>query len=104
MSDPISILGTSNSGFLPLVVIGGLAGWVAGTITGTQRRLFTNVVIGVAGSWLGSWIAGLLGFVVDGSIGHFVAALVGSIIIIAIWRRLYPETSRPEIEGARALR
>lgn len=97
MNEPLGILGTPNIGFLALVVIGGLAGWIAGMIAGARHRLFTNVLIGVAGSWLGSQIADLAGLAVEGSLSHFLGALVGSILIIAIWRRLSPEASRPAI-------
>lgn len=94
MNEPIGVLGTPNMGFLALIIIGGLAGWIAGMIAGTRHWLFTNILIGIAGSWLGSQIADLLGIVVNGSVGHFVAALVGSILIIAIWQRIYPEVRR----------
>lgn len=94
MNEPLGVLGTPNIGFLALIVIGGLAGWIAGMIVGTRRWLFTNILIGIAGSWLGSQIADLLGIAVRGSVGHFVAALVGSILIISIWQRLYPEVRR----------
>lgn len=101
MNEPLGVLGTPNIGFLALVVIGGLAGWIAGMIAGTRHWLFTNILIGIAGSWLGSQIADLLGIVVRGSVGHFVAALVGSILIISIWQRLYPEVRRPEVRRDR---
>lgn len=90
MNEPLGVLGTPNIGFLALIVIGGLAGWIAGMIAGTRHWLVTNVLIGIAGSWLGSQIADLLGIVVRGSIGHFIAALVGSILIISVWQRLHP--------------
>lgn len=90
MNEPLGVLGTPNMGFVALIVIGGLAGWIAGMIAGTRHWLFTNILIGIAGSWLGSQLADLLDIVVRGSIGHFIAALVGSIIIISVWQRLHP--------------
>lgn len=101
MNEPLGVLGTPNIGFLALVIIGGVAGWIAGMIVGTRHWLFTNILIGIAGSWLGSQIADLLGIVVRGSVGHFIAALVGSILIISIWQRIYPETRRTDLRQDR---
>ncbi|MBI1866820.1 MAG: GlsB/YeaQ/YmgE family stress response membrane protein [Methylocystis sp.] len=91
MNEPLGVLGTPHLGFLALVIIGGLAGWIAGKITGERHWLFTNILIGVAGSWLGSQLADVLGIAVRGSLGHFVAALAGSILIIFGWQRLHPK-------------
>ena len=96
MNEPLGVLGTPNVGFLALIIIGGLAGWIAGMVTGARHWLFTNILIGIAGSWIGSQLADLLGIVISGSIGHFIAALVGAILILTIWQRLHP--------GDRALR
>ena len=84
MNEPLGVLGTPNVGFFVLLVIGGVAGWIAGMVTGTRHWLFTNILIGVAGSWLGSQLADILRIVVRGSAGQFVAALIGSILIISI--------------------
>jgi uncharacterized membrane protein YeaQ/YmgE (transglycosylase-associated protein family) len=90
MNQPLGILGTPDVGFLALLVIGGLAGWIASMVTGVRHWVLTNILVGVAGSWIGSQLADLLGVVVQGSLGHFIAALVGSILIITLWQRLHP--------------
>jgi uncharacterized membrane protein YeaQ/YmgE (transglycosylase-associated protein family) len=92
---PVAVLGTPNVGFFILLVIGGVAGWIAGMVTGTRHWLFTNFLIGVAGSWIGSQLADILGIVVRGSVGHLGAALMGSILIISIWQRLHPAEKHP---------
>jgi uncharacterized membrane protein YeaQ/YmgE (transglycosylase-associated protein family) len=101
IEEPLGVLGTPNIGFLALIIIGGLAGWIASMVTGARHWLLTNILIGVAGSWIGSQLADLLGVAVQGSTAHFIAALVGSILIIAIWERLHP-ASRRENYGTRA--
>jgi uncharacterized membrane protein YeaQ/YmgE (transglycosylase-associated protein family) len=95
MNEPLSILGTPNVGFFVLLVIGGVAGSIAGMVTGTRHWLFTNILIGVAGSWIGSQLADIFGIVVRGSVGHLGAALMGSILIISIWQRLHPAEKPP---------
>jgi uncharacterized membrane protein YeaQ/YmgE (transglycosylase-associated protein family) len=95
MNEPLGVLGTPNVGFFVLLVIGGVAGWIAGMVTGTRHWLFTNILIGVAGSWLGSQLADILRIVVRGSVGQFVAALMGSILIISIWQKFHPAERPP---------
>jgi uncharacterized membrane protein YeaQ/YmgE (transglycosylase-associated protein family) len=85
MDQPLGILGTPGMGFLSLIIIGGLAGW----ITGMRHGLLTNILIGIAGSWVGSELAQLAGIFVHGSVGHLIAALVGSVIVLFVWQMLH---------------
>lgn len=67
------------------LAIGLAAGWLAGIILrGGGFGLVWNLIIGVAGSFLGGWIFHLLGIVYGGVIGSFIAALVGALILLAI--------------------
>ena len=88
MDQPIPLLGTPGIGFFSLLIIGGLAGWIAGMIIGWRHGLFTNIIVGIAGSWIGSELASMADFGVYGSLKQFLAALVGSIILLVVWRAL----------------
>ena len=88
MEQPLAIMGTPGMSLLGLIIVGGFAGWIAGMITGSRHGIFTNILVGVAGSYVGSELADLSHFVVRNSMGHFLAALVGSVIILFIWQRL----------------
>jgi uncharacterized membrane protein YeaQ/YmgE (transglycosylase-associated protein family) len=90
MDQPLGLLGTPHIGFFALIIIGGLAGWIAGMIVGSRHWIFTNILIGILGSWLGSELADIAHVAVYGSVAHFVAALVGSCIILFIWQALHP--------------
>ncbi len=90
MQEPLGIMGTPGMGFFGLVIIGGLAGWIAGMIVGSRHWIFTNILIGICGSWLGSQLADVANVAVRGSIAHFVAALAGSCVILYIWQMLHP--------------
>ena len=57
MHGSLGVLGTQGGGFLALIVIGGLAGWIAGMIIGIRHGIFTNILIGIAGAWIGSELA-----------------------------------------------
>ena len=50
-------------GWLSSLIIGGIVGWLASIVmkTNPQMGLVANIVVGVVGSLLGFWIAGLLG-------------------------------------------
>jgi uncharacterized membrane protein YeaQ/YmgE (transglycosylase-associated protein family) len=88
MDQPVTLLGTPNIHFVTLIIIGGLAGWIAGMIIGWRHGLFTNIIVGIAGSWIGSELASMADFGVYGSFKQFLAALVGSIILLVVWRAL----------------
>ena len=95
MNSPLGVLGTPGMGLFSLIIIGGFAGWIAGMIVGRRHWLPTNVLIGIAGSWLGSSLADVLNIAVRGSIAHFIAALAGSIVILYIWQMMHPIRKLP---------
>ncbi len=95
MDQSLGVLGTPGMGFLALIFVGGMAGWIAGMITGRRHWILTNILIGVCGSWLGSQLASIAGVRLAGKWSHFVAALVGSIVILFIWQTLHPRNRRP---------
>ena len=86
MHGSLGILSTQYGGFLALIVIGGLAGWIAGKIIGIRHGIFTNIIVGVAGAWIGSELSDLAHVTVHGTLEHFVAALVGSAALLYIWQ------------------
>jgi uncharacterized membrane protein YeaQ/YmgE (transglycosylase-associated protein family) len=73
------------------LVVGGLLGWVASMIMGTDGRqgVILNVVVGIIGALIGGWIfGGTFGTstINEGnlSISGLLVALVGAIILIAV--------------------
>jgi len=74
------------------IILGGLAGWVASMIAGTNREqgLLGNIVVGVIGAVIGGFIVNLFG--VDGVTGFnlwsFAVALLGSVIALWAWKAL----------------
>ncbi len=68
---------------LMVIIVGILAGWMAGTIQkGKGFGLIGNLVVGVLGSVFGSWLFWQLGFVSYGFIGNLVVAVVGALVIL----------------------
>lgn len=77
-------------GFIGWIVLGGLAGWVASMIMGTNARqgLLGNIVVGIIGGLLGGFVFGLLGGagVTGFNLWSFLVALVGAVILLFLWR------------------
>ena len=77
-------------GWIVSLIIGGIVVWLASIVmkTNAQMGWIANVLIGVVGSMLGFWIAGLLGIAPTGGILRFVVALVGAVLLIFILGKL----------------
>ncbi|MFN8097989.1 MAG: GlsB/YeaQ/YmgE family stress response membrane protein [Dermatophilaceae bacterium] len=73
---------------LAWIVIGGLAGWIASKIMGTdaQQGLLMNIVVGIVGGLLGGWILALFGGnpMGDGWIVSLLTATFGSVVLLGI--------------------
>ena len=71
------------------LIIGGIVGWLASIVmkTNAQMGIIANVLVGVVGSMLGYWVAGLLGVAPTGIL-RFVVALLGAVALIFILRAL----------------
>ena len=72
------------------IIIGGIVGWLASIImkTNAQMGMLLNIVIGIIGSFLGYWLAGMVGIAAEGGFVRFLIAIVGAVILIAILRAL----------------
>ena len=72
------------------LIIGGIVGWLASIImkTNAQMGIIANVLVGVVGSLLGNWIAGLLGMAPTGSVLRFLVALAGAVLLILILQQI----------------
>ena len=77
--------------FLAWLIVGGLLGWVASMIMGTNDRqgLFLNIIVGIVGAFLGGLIlAPLFGTGTinqyDFSIGSLLVSLLGAVILLFV--------------------
>jgi uncharacterized membrane protein YeaQ/YmgE (transglycosylase-associated protein family) len=79
----------TDMGLIISLVIGGIVGWLASIFmkTNAQMGLIANVLVGVVGSWLGFWVAGLLG-IAPGGILRFIVAVIGAALLIFILQKL----------------
>jgi len=72
------------------LIIGGVVGWLASMLmkTNAQMGLIANVIVGIVGSALGVWVAGLLGLEVAGGIVQWLVAIGGAVLLILILKML----------------
>ena len=74
--------------FLWYILIGILAGWVAGKIMrGGGFGLVVNLVVGM----LGGWLFGLFGLIPVGSIGSFITSVIGAIVLLWLVSFMQPK-------------
>jgi uncharacterized membrane protein YeaQ/YmgE (transglycosylase-associated protein family) len=85
MQDTYAILGNPGVGFLSMLIIGALAGWVAEKVTRSDHNILTNILVGIAGSFVGGALASLVNIPVFGFFRTLVAAIIGAILILFLW-------------------
>lgn len=76
--------------FLLYLVFGGIVGWIASMIMGTdaQQGVLGNIIVGIVGAFLGGLIMNAFGQ--SGATGislySFLVALLGSVVLLWIYR------------------
>jgi uncharacterized membrane protein YeaQ/YmgE (transglycosylase-associated protein family) len=73
-------------GWIAAIVIGGIAGWLAEQFMKSQMGLVMNIVLGIIGAAVASWLFSFLGISLGGWIGYLIAGFIGACILIAIAR------------------
>jgi len=83
-------------GILIAVLLGAVAGWLAGAImkSNTGGVLF-NIILGIVGSFVGHWLFQQLNVSTESTIlGELITATVGAIILILLARILFGRKKR----------
>jgi uncharacterized membrane protein YeaQ/YmgE (transglycosylase-associated protein family) len=78
-------------GILSWIIVGAIAGWLAGIVMKSQQGLIGNIIVGIIGGFVGGWVLGLFGGdpSVDGiNLPSILTAFVGAVIFIAILRAI----------------
>jgi uncharacterized membrane protein YeaQ/YmgE (transglycosylase-associated protein family) len=78
-------------GFIAWLIVGGLLGWVASIVMGTNDRqgIILNIIVGIVGAFLGGLLLAPLfgtGTINQGdfSIGSLLVSLLGAVVLLAI--------------------
>jgi uncharacterized membrane protein YeaQ/YmgE (transglycosylase-associated protein family) len=87
MEQSVGIMGMPGVGFFGMLVIGFLAGYVAEKAMNREHGLFTNILVGIAGSFVGGTLASVLNINYQGFLGNLVVAVAGAVILLWIFGR-----------------
>jgi uncharacterized membrane protein YeaQ/YmgE (transglycosylase-associated protein family) len=86
MENTQALLSMPGVGFIGMLIIGILAGYIAEKVTRGDHGLFTNLLVGIAGSFVGGSLANALRIEFYGWLGNLIVASIGAILILWIWR------------------
>lgn len=72
--------------FLYFILIGAVAGWIAGQLMkGRGFGTLWNIVLGILGGFLGGWLFGLLGISAGGGlIGSLITSVIGALALVFV--------------------
>jgi len=80
-------IGIEYNHFIAWIVIGLIAGWIAGHITrGRGFGCIVDIILGLIGAVIGGWIFTKLGIAAWGFWGSLASAVVGAVVLVAIAR------------------
>jgi uncharacterized membrane protein YeaQ/YmgE (transglycosylase-associated protein family) len=82
----VMMLGTNS--IIVILIIGLIAGWLAGKIMGGGFGLIGDIIIGIIGAFIGTWLWGVLHLPVIANfwISAIVISVVGACILLFILR------------------
>jgi uncharacterized membrane protein YeaQ/YmgE (transglycosylase-associated protein family) len=77
-------------GFLYWIIVGLIAGWLAGVVMkGGGYGLLVDIILGILGGIVGGWLFGALGVSSGGGlVGSIIVAFVGAVVLVGITRLL----------------
>jgi len=74
-------------GWILAIIIGALAGWIAGRIMHSAHGLLMDIILGVVGAVIGNFILmAVFGATMGGIVGQLLVAIVGACLLIGIVR------------------
>jgi len=76
-------------GWIAAIIIGGVAGWLAKLFMKTETGLVMNILLGIMGAAVASWLFNQFGVSLGGGwIGYLIAGFIGACIIIFAGRAI----------------
>jgi len=81
-----AFLSQPGVGFFGMILIGLIAGYVAEKATASKHGLLTNLLVGIAGSFVGGKLAEIFKLQVYGFFAQLVVAIAGAVILLFLWK------------------
>ena len=74
-------------GWIAAIVVGGIAGWLAEQFMKSDMGLLMNIVLGIVGAAVASWLFSFMGLSFGpGWVGYLIAGFIGAVILIFVVR------------------
>lgn len=89
------LLSMPGVGFFGMLIIGMIAGYIAEKVTASDHGLFTNLLVGIAGSFVGGTLARLIDVAFYGWLGNLIVASIGAVLLIWVWRKVQGHEQEP---------
>ncbi|HVB85180.1 MAG TPA: GlsB/YeaQ/YmgE family stress response membrane protein [Candidatus Dormibacteraeota bacterium] len=71
------------------IIIGIIAGWLAGLIVkGRGMGVLVDLIVGIVGALIGGFVAGLIGLAAYGLIGRLAIATLGAVLLLFLVRAI----------------
>jgi uncharacterized membrane protein YeaQ/YmgE (transglycosylase-associated protein family) len=72
------------------LIVGAVVGWLASIVmkTNAQMGAIANILVGIVGSCIGFWLAGVLGLSTGGPIVGWLIAVAGAALLIFLLKAL----------------
>ena len=86
MDNAQTLFSMPGVGFIGMLIIGISAGYIAEKVTESDHGLLTNLLVGIAGSFVGGTLANVLNIEFHGWLGNLIVASLGAILVLWIWR------------------
>lgn len=75
-------------GWFAAIIIGGLAGWIAQNVMHTNTGIFLNIILGIVGASIATFILSMIGVHFAGWFGYLIAGFIGACALIFAGRQL----------------
>ncbi len=87
------LLSMPGVGFIGMLIIGLLAGYIAEKVTASDHGLLINLLVGLAGSFVGGTLANLVNIEFYGWLGNLLVATIGAVLLLWVWRSIRTPSS-----------
>ena len=86
--DAQAFFSQTGVGFFTMLLIGAIAGWIAERVTKSNHGIFTNILVGIAGSFVGAKLAEIAQVPVFGFWRTLISASIGAVLLLFAWRMI----------------
>lgn len=75
--------------FILNLILGGLAGYLAGRIMDSRTGMLRNIILGLVGSVIGGALLGAFGMNATNWIGQVIVSIIGACVLIWLGRLFF---------------